>query len=146
MVRRSWTPLAGMLLAFSGAALTADKPDDKSAEKAPAGTWKITRPLQDKSPAWVIRLESKDGKWTGKVLAQSEAIGRSDLSGLSVQGGVLRFTIKAGERRYGFEAKVPAADADKILGTLSLRHAFGPVEMERTTLTGLEPTDLNKDI
>lgn len=156
MVRRTWALLASVLLAFSGS-LAADKADDKptapAAAKAPAGTWKFLAVEKDETPLWLIRLQAKDGKWSGEVLAHGEEAPRAALSTVAVKDGTLRFTLKAADRRVNFEGKVPAADAARILGSANLpvridgriREVLQAVELRRTTLTGLEGDALLKE-
>lgn len=145
MVRRSWTLLAGVLLAFSGAALTADKPDGKPAAKAPAGTWKVMLPALQKSPVWLIRLDEKDGKWSGTVVATDERLPPSELIRPSLKDGVLHFTLKLAGALRNFECRVAAPDAARMLGTTVLKDKVHPVQLERTTMTGLSRQDLNRD-
>ena len=59
MVRVMGALLAGLLLAQAGPV--------RAADESPAGSWKLTLPFQGAS--WLVKLESKDGKWTGTALA-----------------------------------------------------------------------------
>jgi hypothetical protein len=154
MLRRTSVLLAGVLLALFVATLPADKPGDKPADKAPAGTWKFTAAEKGETPLWLIHLESRDGKWTGKVLATAEELPKSEMTTVVVKDGTLRFTIKVADSRINFEGKIPAADSDKILGTANLprrvdgrvRDVLAPVDLVRTTLTGLDKESLLKDV
>src|SRR5262245_4560697 len=61
MLRRTWARLAVVALA----------PGLAAADKAPAGNWKLSPPLQPRggdTPLWLIQVESKEGAWSGKVL------------------------------------------------------------------------------
>ncbi len=158
MLRRTWALLGGVLLAgtlaLSGFARMddkpgdkpANKPGDKPAEKAPAGTWKLSLPLRTAEPWWLVRFESKENAWSGKIVATGEEVRRSELTNPLLKDGVLQFAIKMGDVRFDFAIRVPAPDAAKLMGTAEVRGNTQPVELERTTLESLDKTALNKEI
>ncbi|MBI1917337.1 MAG: DUF1223 domain-containing protein [Planctomycetes bacterium] len=155
MLRRTWALLGGVLLAGT-LALTGftrpddkpgDKPNNKPAAKAPAGTWKVLLPLQTADPWWLVRFEAKEGgAWSGKVVAHSEEVPRSELTNIALKDGILQFGVKVGDARLDFTIRVPAADAAKMKGTGGIRNTIQPVELHRTTLASLDKTELNKEI
>ena len=154
MGRRSCVLLLGVLLAFCGTALTADKPEARPADKVAAGTWKVSAAEKTDTPLWLIHLESRAGKWAGKVLATAEDLPRSELTNVTVKDGTLRFTVKVADSRINFEGKLPGGDSGRILGTANLprrvdgriRDVVSPVNLERTTLTSLDRESLLKDV
>ncbi|HKB38958.1 MAG TPA: DUF1223 domain-containing protein, partial [Gemmataceae bacterium] len=158
MLRRMWALLGGVLLAgtlaLSGFARMddkpgdkpVDKPGDKPAEKAPAGTWKLFLPLQSADPWWLVRFESKENAWSGKIVASGEEVPRSQLSNVQLKDGVLQFAIKAGDARLDFSIRVTSPDAVKLMGSVGIRSNIQAVELERTTLDSIDKTELNKEI
>jgi len=164
MLRRTWALLGGVLLvgtlALTGFARPDDKPGartaDKPAVKAPAGTWKVFLPMMaSEEPWWLLRFETKGGGWVGKVLAQSEDLRRSEVSGITLKEGVLQFAIKAvllergvvrGDVRFEVTIRVPSPNAAKLMGGAALRGTTQPIELEQTTLESFDRTELNKEI
>src|SRR5262245_18327781 len=158
MLRRMWALLGGVLLAgtlaLSGFARMddkpgdkpVDKPSDKPAEKAPAGTWKLSLPLQSAEPWWLVRFESKENAWSGKIVASGEEVPRSQLTNVQLKDGVLQFAIKAGDARLDFSIRGPSPDAAKLMGCVGIRGNIQAVELERTTLESIDKTELNKEI
>ncbi len=128
----------------------------QAADKAPAGTWKVTLQSQDlnSNPLFLVKLEEKDGAWSGKLVATALESPRADLMNPSVKNGVLTFTLKVGDARISFEGKVAAEDATRITGSLQfppgflnpkLRRTLFPAALDRTTLTTLEDAAVLKD-
>lgn len=127
-------------------------------EKAPAGTWKVSVTLRktEETPFWLLKFEQKDGEWSGSVLAsQIEDLGKNTVTQLSVKGDTLTFAVKAGDNRISFETKVFAGDADRMQGNLQfprgmlpqdVKRTLFPAVLERTTLTSLDQSEINKDI
>src|SRR5262249_2638075 len=102
---RIWLPLTAVMLALAGPA--------SAAGKSPARTWKgtIALPGASQDPLWLIKIEEKDGNWTGKVLAAGEEMPRCELVNLSVKNNVLAMAIKVGDiGRVSFEGAVPAKE------------------------------------
>ena len=149
MARRSWALLAGLLLALPGPA--------RAAEADLAGNWKVTILDQGGQPTfWIIKLEAKDGKWTGKVLSTGAKLPESTLEEVSVTEDRLRFTIKMGDQHQTFDGRVPKEKTDTIRGSMFLildagggefqRDLF-PVALEATAASSLEDHfQLNKEI
>src|SRR5262249_7347547 len=133
MLRRTWALLGGVLLAGTLALSSfarmddkpgdkpADKPRDKPAAKAPAATWKLSLPLQSADPWWLVRFESKENAWSGKIVASGEEVPRSQLSNVQLKDGVLQFAIKAGDARLDFSIRVTSPDAVKLMGSVGIR-------------------------
>ena len=120
------------------------------ADDLPAGTWKFVVPDDGPSPLWLIKLENKDKKWLGSVVASAmglpdaaieDVVLDKDLLSLKVKfksGGVLRF-----EGRLPRETRDPV----RILGSVVLgRRGLRPAHLERTTLTSLEQAEIDKEV
>jgi hypothetical protein len=149
MPRPTWAFLAGVLLALPGPA--------RAAEPDLAGNWKVTMLDAGEQPSpWLIRLEVRDGKWTGKVLSrgtvQGERLAESSLSDLSVTEDRLRFTVQIkGEgrsRSLAFEGKLPRDKAGNVRGSMYwLNGQLFPAVLEPTRLQSLEDTfEINKEV
>jgi hypothetical protein len=138
MIRGAATLLAGVLLVSIGAATAADAPL--------AGTWKVVLPMQGGTRAWwLIKFDNKDDKWTAAITATGERVPKATVEDVRVAADAVRFTLKLPEGVFQFEAKPPKDDAAKVLGTFTKGANVLPAELERTTLTGLDDYDLNKE-
>jgi hypothetical protein len=127
--------LAGLILALPVTA--ADPP--------PAGTWKVVMPTQGgPQPFWIVRFESKEGKWQGSVIASAEGLPRTTLEDLSVQGDTLHCKLKVAGETYSVEGKLPP-EGDRIRGTVSLRGDLPLVTLERTAVTTLDPFEVARE-
>jgi hypothetical protein len=116
-----------------------------AAEADLAGNWKLTLLTPERPSLWLLELASKDGKWTGKMLAVGEKIVESSVTDLSVTGERLRFTIKTDKSDLKFEGIVPGDGAKLIRGSLQLEELV-PVQLERTTLKTLDKYEIDKEI
>lgn len=98
-----------------------------------AGNWKIVI-LEDGQLAnpWLLRLESKAGKWTGSVEAL-KGIPESALRELKVGDDLLHFELRVADRiTFQFEGRTPRAGAKKILGSLTREGKSIPAYLEAT--------------
>ncbi len=153
MARLSFVPLAALLLLTLAAAPRAqDKVEDTSA--VPAGNWKVILPMlrgASNRPVWLLELNKNDKGWSGKVLAAGQqAAGRSwpkaTLEGLTVAADQVRFTIKASELALPCRVKLTKeGKGGKLYGTATLGKNVMPLELEKTTLTSLDPLDQLKE-
>jgi hypothetical protein len=140
MIRAVRWALAGLLLAGIGFVEAAE-------EAPPAGTWKITLPLTSDfadKPLWLVKLEKKDGKWNGRVLAHSERVPEATLEHLAVAKDPLRFTLKLPKQVFPFEFRLSDEKSSKLYGVLK-RSSPNPAEMEQTSVTSLDTFDLLKE-
>jgi hypothetical protein len=114
----------------------------------PAGTWKVTLPLNpnfaDKA-LWLVKVERKEGKWNGRVLAHAEGFPETTLENLNVGKDTLRFTLKLPKQVFPFEFRLAGDKAAKLYGVLKRSGNLNPAEMEQTTLTSLDQFDLLKE-
>jgi hypothetical protein len=135
MVRAMGALLAGLLLAQAGAVQAADE--------TPAGSWKCTLPFQGAS--WLLKLESKDGKWSGTAIP-AEKTPDAKVQDVTVANGALKFTLKLDQQGVvlPFEGAVTKV-GDKILGSVVMGGKVFPAQLEKTTLTSFDPYDVIKD-
>jgi hypothetical protein len=143
MVRNAWALLVGVVLLVPGAA--------RAADAAPAGAWKVTLVVDDgRQVIWLLKIESKDGKWTGKIADTTKGFGASTLTDFSFKDDVLRFSVKmetrTGTMPIGFEGKVPKGEAQFIRGTLLNPQDVFLCELEPTAVKSLDPFELNKEL
>jgi hypothetical protein len=124
----------------------------RTAEPAPAGTWKLSifqKPEGDREPQletlWIIELKSKDGQWTGTVLASPGRMPKAKVEGLKVTDDVLHFTLKIENQELAFEGKLPKEKGGKILGSFSIGRKITPGDMEATNARSFDPVELAKE-
>jgi len=124
----------------------------RTAEPAPAGTWKLSIYQEsDRDGAgqlqtlWIIDLKSKDGQWTGSVLASPGRMPKAKVEGLQVTDDTVRFTLKIESQQLAFEGKLPKEKGGKILGSFSSGRSITPGDMEATNLRSFDPGELAKE-
>jgi hypothetical protein len=143
MIRAISAVLAGLIIACAGAVRAAEE------APAPAGTWKVVLPLEKNlagEALWLVKLDNKDGKWTGSVLANGATVRKATFEDLKVTKEVVRFALKIPGQVFRFEFRLPAEQATTLYGTLALSaNSVTPAELEKTTLTSLDPFDLAKE-
>src|SRR5262249_44133163 len=66
---------------------------------------------------WLIKLETKDGKLTGSLVASNQAVGATTLEGVSLDGNQLRVAVKGISGEQSFEGRLPAGNGETILGS-----------------------------
>ena len=134
--------LSGLLFVplFSEARQDADKAEPPP---APAGTWKFFLPMATEdgaSPRWLLRFESKGSEWVGSVLDTAKNWPKGTLEKVSVRDGVLRFDIKTSSLQLNCTVRLGKdPTTNKLMGTAILRRKPTPIELERSTLTSLNP-------
>jgi hypothetical protein len=138
MARITWALLIAVTLAVAAPVQAADE--------SPSNIWKVTVHIQGGPQLfWLLKLQNADGKWTGDVVAAHENLPKTTLSDLQAADGMLRFTLKFGDASWQFEGKPPDKDAKKFGGTVKQGSGVVPVDLERTSVTSLDPFDLAKD-
>ncbi len=140
MLRASLAFLAGVLLAAPGVV--------RAADADLAGNWKVTLYLDGQNRLlWLLKVEKKDNKWTGEIVAAAQQAPKATLSDLTVKDDQLQFNVAVEKQgRLRFTTQVPADGAKEMLGSLSGNDSVIPVQLQKTTLTGLDPFEVNKDI
>jgi hypothetical protein len=114
-----------------------------------AGTFKVVIPTtKGSSVPWLIKLEPKDGKWTGAVLATGgEGLQGSAIEDVAVAKDLFGFKIKTKDFELRFEGKLPKGKEAKI--PLSFTGGGGdvsPAVLEQTTLTTLDRVAVLKEL
>jgi hypothetical protein len=106
------------------------------AADSPAGSWKFTLPRSNLS--FLMKLEQKEGKWTGEYLGPNvQGLPKIVFGDISVTADGLRFSFKIpGEADFQFEGKLPPEPkTGRILGSLLVRG-------KQLELAHLEPSKL----
>jgi hypothetical protein len=138
MARTKWALLIAVTLAVAAPL--------RAADDSPSNIWKVTVHIQGEPQLfWLLKLQNADGKWTADVVVANENLPKTTLSDLQAADGMLRFTLKLGETSMQFEGKAPDKEAKKFSGTFKQGSGVVPVDLERTTVTSLDPFDLAKD-
>jgi uncharacterized glyoxalase superfamily protein PhnB len=136
MAQRSWGLLVGLLLLSAVGAQAADE--------IPAGNYKVILLGSGQQAAfWLLKLESKDGKWTGEMIAKHERIPKATVSDVTVKDNELKISLSVQGEKYSFEGKLPP-DGKKILGSLMLDQLH-PAQLELTTLKSLDAYDVARE-
>ena len=120
---------------LTGAALTAlvllPLGPSQAAEVAPGGTWKLSLPLGGARPLWIVKFESKDGKWTGSVVSTRQGVPAGKLDKLAVTKDALRFTMGI-QGAPGIPFERPSDDAvDRFAKVLAGHHVTVSVRKSR---------------
>jgi hypothetical protein len=140
MVRScAWVVAAG-LLAWAGSA--------RAADSGLAGKWKLELLVQGQhATVWLIRLDTKEGKTTGSILAAAEGFpGDASVENVRVADGTLHFGVKLEGQTWTFDGKLPDGNAPVVRGVVDLGgKGIMPAHLERTSLTGLDSYELAKE-
>jgi hypothetical protein len=116
---------------------------------AGVGTWRVSiLEGTEKLTYWLVQLEMKDGKWSGKVLATADEVPPSTLEELSANADRLRFTIKMKGQTQGFtlEVKLPKEAAKTLYASISRGRLITTAVLEATTLKTLDNYELAKEV
>jgi len=138
MARRSCGLLAGLLLLFAVSA--------RGADEITPGNYKVTMlGAGQQLSFWLVKLEEKNGKWTGEVVSTTDKvkIPKTTVSSVAVKDGTIKLTLQLEDDKFTFEGKLPPS-GKKILGSLMLDR-LQPAQLELTTLKSLDSFELAKD-
>ncbi len=137
MVRTWWALLIGLLLVSAGAASAAEA-------EGPAGTYRFSFQGQT---YWLIKLEAKDGKWSGAVLATAQGIPpRAKLDEATVNGDSVSFSLKLQEQVLSFDGRLPKEKGKKVLGSLVLNNQTILAQLNPSQLKTLDRFEMSKEI
>lgn len=140
MCRIAGVVFVGLLAIAAGPAPAADA-------TALQGTWKFSFLNENRMiTPWLLKFQSKDGKWTGEVIASAPGapIGIT-VDGVKTDGDRVSFDLVNQGQKLSFEGKPPTGMAKKILGSFLLRNLV-PAELEPTKLTGFDAFEIAKEI
>jgi hypothetical protein len=140
MVRIIWLALAGVVLALASPLVAADA-------APPAGNWKFAFLNQGRMVTlWIVKLEQKDGKWAGEVIATQEgAPPASAVEKLAIDGDKVAFSLVIQKQPFSFEGRIPKEAGKKVLGSLALGNQMVPAELEPTKLKTLDSYEVSKE-
>jgi hypothetical protein len=117
------------------------------AADAPAGTWKLSFPGSDLT--LLIRLENKDGKWTGQFLGASRPqVQKFTVGDVAVTADSLRLSLRSqGNAAFQFDGKLPPdPKTGKIAGSLQMRaNEIVLVHLEPSKLQKFDKAELDKE-
>ncbi|MFO0880294.1 MAG: DUF1223 domain-containing protein [Gemmataceae bacterium] len=140
--------LAASMVAVSGRPRAQDKDVEKLPD-APAGVWKVFVPFvgeEGGSAKWILELKPQGESYTGSVVAVVPGWSKATIDKITVADGVMRFQLKTAALSLGCELNLPKdGQAKKMRGIATVRKRPTPLELERTTLTSLEPFDLDRE-
>jgi len=130
MRRSLWAPCLGLLMLLSGMSVLAAEP--------PAGTWKLSFPIQNQNITFLMMFSQNDEKWVGDFLGSSLALrGEPKIEDLVVKDDSVRFGINLGGQMLTFDGRL-AKDAKKISGSFSLGGELLLVDIYPSKLKNLD--------
>jgi hypothetical protein len=115
------------------------------AADAPAGSWKLTV-LDGNQTLVLLKIESKDGKLTGKLLATGDGLPPVTVEEVRVDGDRVQMALKIGGQPFSFEGKIPKEAGKPILGTFARERQMFLAQLEPTTVQSLNRFDVSKEI
>lgn len=116
-----------------------------AADVSIAGNWKMVDPQDLDEPDHLLKLEQKDGKWTGSVVASRGAT-KGSMAAFTANEKTLTFSLIDGGVRSNYTIVVPEKKADVLYGLTLRGETVIPVELHRTTLTSLNRSVLDREI
>src|SRR6266851_21392 len=95
-----------------------------AADDAPVGVgnWRVSiLEGNEKLTYWLVQLEAKEGKWSGKVLATGEEVPPSTLEELSANAERVRFAVKmkGQSQAFSLEVKLPKEPTKTLYASIS---------------------------
>lgn len=104
-----------------------------------AGTWRLAYTLtaELEAPVCLIRLESRKGELTGRVLAAAPRKGEMTLARPHQDDGHVRLVFQGTAGEQSFEGRLPPASGQALLGSYSFGGRLFPARLTRTTETAL---------
>jgi hypothetical protein len=106
-----------------------------------AGNWKITFfDRGDLVTFWLLKLESKDRKVTGKLVTVPKGP-EATLEEVTAKDDQLKFVLKFQDEPVTFVCKLPKGELKKLRGNMSLGNLVFPVQLEATKLEDLKDVE-----
>jgi hypothetical protein len=119
-------------------AIVVGVPVHASAQSAD-GTWKLSYLTAGNDlVAAIVKMQTKDGKATGELVAGSPRLKGLELVSVNQDGKLLRITLKTPAIEVAFEANVPANPGKRIGGVLSVGDSLFPAELNQTADSELD--------
>jgi hypothetical protein len=117
------------------------------AAKLPEGSWKLSMLLPNGTlGVCILKIESKNDKLGGEVLAAHPQMGNMTVSDIAQEGDLIRMVMKSQLGEQKVEGKMSAKDERTVLGSLQLNGRLFPCKLEATDQTKLAPQDLIKPV
>lgn len=110
------------------------------------GNWQLTRIRGGQElTACIVKLETKDGKLTGELLASHPGFNYK-LKNVSLDGKLLRITLKGPAGDETFEAQLSGTIAKSIAGSIGTETLSAAATLTATELTTLQGADLARKL
>src|SRR5215831_4665728 len=128
---RCCTPLAvGLVLLAAGLPARAAEP--------PAGTWRLTFPVQTRNGeinlSLLMMFSESEGKWVADFLDSSPPLGAEPTVDLTVKDDAVKFALKFGPNNWSFDGKV---SGKRVKGSLDLGGEMVLVDLVPSSLKSL---------
>src|SRR4051794_28523980 len=120
----------------------------RAADISLEGNWKVLVPFLQgggAKPLWLIQLENKDGKWSGRMLAAAERWPKGTVEDVRLTGDTLHFTLKLTDISFSFQGKVSGDRGTILYGSTDVRGEATPMRLERTTTPSLDSFELARE-
>jgi len=128
--------------------LTTALASGRAAAEGVAGTWELSYVTGGtlESIAAIVKLDDKDGKAAGEMIAPSPRLPSLTLKSVARDGDLVRIVFKNGTLDLSFEAKVPARPGKRILASLAAGSTVYPAFLTATEKTELDQKDLSRTL
>ncbi len=118
--------------------------------QAPSGqNFKVFMPFlirENNAPVWLVQLKTTDEKPTGEILATASQMPKAVMENFLIKDGSISFDMKSKQGNFKFEGILPKDKKDKIQGNVTIRDIVTPAVLEPTTITSLNPFELNREM
>jgi hypothetical protein len=108
------------------------------AAEPPAGTWRLTFPVQTRTGeinlSLLIMFSESEGKWVADFLDSSPPLGAEPTVDLTVKDDAVKFALKFGPNNWSFDGKV---SGKRVKGSLDLGGEMVLVDLVPSTLKSL---------
>jgi hypothetical protein len=132
---------------LSGKAVSRGAGQDARAN-AVLGTWELSYVLggiQETSVA-LVKLDEQAGKVTGTLVAPSPRMPKLTLKSVARDGDLVRITFQNLTATWSFEARIPARDGKRMLGSLTVGTGVYPATLTATSKDMLDEKTLTRTL